>query len=180
MNKLIVFFLFMLVGSGILVGVMAGGGGIATTYLASNITDSDLYIPVTTTRDFLNEDYVVIGNEKILYTSINATAFLGCTRGYENTEATAHTAGVKVYTARASAINNAMGFNMVAVQDKLGWAAILAIPLMFFVRTIPQIFKMTTTLLTGDLAIIAWFFYAMAAGFVVTLALAIIGVRRVV
>jgi len=48
------------------------------------------------------------------------------------------------------------------------------------VNTVPQILKMSTQLLTGNLAIISVFFYAMTAGFIITLALSIIGSRRVV
>lgn len=180
MNKLIVFFLFMLIGCGILVGIVAGGGGVVTTTLAADVNAENLTLNVTDTTDFLSEDYVIIGNEKIFYTGKTTTLFTGCTRGYDDTVAIAHSAGAAVYTAEASSINYALGFNIVAVQDQLGWAAIIAIPFMFFVRTIPQIMRMTTALLTGDLAIISWFFYAMVAGFIVTLAMSIIGSRRVI
>jgi len=178
MNKLIVFFLFMSVGCGLLVGIVAGGGGVTTTYLASNVSSNGTSLNVTSTSGFLGEDDVIIGLEKIHYANINSTAFLNCTRGYGGTPATVHLTGVKVYTERASAINNALGFNIGAMQDSLGWAAIIAIPFRFFVTTIPHVIKMSTTLLVGDLAIISWFFYAMAAGFVITLAMALIsGIR---
>jgi hypothetical protein len=178
MNKLIVFFLFLLVGCGILVGIVAGGGGVTTTYLTSNVSSNETWLNVTSTSGFLDEDDVIIGAEKIRYANINSTAFLNCTRAYGGTTAAAHVTGVKVYTERASAINNALGFNIGAMQDSLGWAAIIAIPFRFFVTTIPHVIKMSTTLLVGDLAIISWFFYAMAAGFVITLAMALIsGIR---
>lgn len=180
MNKLIVFWLVMLVGTGMLVGIMAGGGGIVTTDLSSNVTSSAVALPVLTTTDFLDEDFVIVGEEKVFYTSVNGTTFLGCTRGYDGTTASAHEEGARVYTATASSVNSALGFNIVAVQDQWGWASIVALPIMFFMRTVPQIVRMSTNLLTGDLAVLAWFFYAMAAGFVVVLALTIIGSRRVV
>ena len=169
----------MLIGCGILVGVIAGGGGIVSTTLAANITATNTTIPVLDTTDFLDSDYVMCGSEKIFYSGKTDTTFTGCTRGYDETTEAIHIIGSSVYTADASAINYAMGFNIVAVQDSLGWAAILAIPLMFFIRTIPHIIQMTNNLLTGDLAIIGWFFYAMIAGFIITLAMAIIGSRRV-
>lgn len=180
MNKLIVFFLTMLVGCGILVGVVAGGGGVVNTKLSGNITATNATVPVESTDEFLSEDYIIIGSEKIFYTGKTDATFTGCARGYDNTEEAKHTIGARVYTAYASSLNYAMGFNLIAVQDELGWAAIVAIPIMFFIRTVPQIFRMTTTLLTGDLAIISWFFYAMAAGFIVTLAMTLIGMRRVI
>ena len=169
----------MMLGCGILIGIIAGGGGVATTDLTATVSSNQTYLPVKTTTDFLDEDYVVVGQEKIFYTSKNSTAFLSCTRGYGNTTVSEHLAGARVYTATASAVNNALGFNMVAVQDEWGWAAIIAVPFMFFTRTVPQIIRMSTNLLTGDLAIISWVFYVMAAGFVITLALAIISARRV-
>lgn len=180
MNKLIVFFLFMMLGCGIFIGIMGGGGGIVNTYLTDNITATNTTLPVFSTTDFLSEDYVIIGVEKVFYTGKTATTFTGCERGYGNTTAVSHDAGARVNTAVASAINYALGFNIVAVQDSLGWAAIIAIPLMFFIRTVPHIIVMSTNLLTGDLAIISWVFYIMAAGFIVTLAMTLIGSRRVV
>ena len=179
MNKLVTFFLFMLVGCGFLVGIMGGGGGVVNTYLTTNVTANMTYLPVASTTDFLQEDYVMIEAEKVFYEDTNSTAFLNCTRGYENTTAAWHGTGTRVNTAVASAINYALGFNIIAVQDELGWAAIIAIPIMFFARTIPHIFHMSTNLLTGNLAIISWMFYIMAAGFIVTLALSLIGSRRV-
>ena len=168
----------MLVGCGVLVGIVAGGGGVVTTLLASNVTNNATILVVDSTDDFLDEDYVIIGAEKVFYTGTTDTQFTGCDRGYDDTTAATHVTGDRVYTATASSINYAMGFNIVAVQDELGWLSIIAIPVMFFIRTIPQIFRMTTTLLTGDLAIISWFFYAMAAAFMITLAMAIIGGMR--
>jgi len=179
MNKLIVFFLFMLVGSGLLVGVVQGGSGVVNTRLSANITATDTTLPVLTTTDFLDEDYVIIGSEKIYYTGTTANSFTGCTRGYEGTTAFGHVEDAYVYSEKAAALNYALGFDIIAVQDNLGWAAIIATPFMFFVRTVPQVLRLGTQLLTGDLAVIAIFVYCMAAGFVITLALAIIGSRRV-
>lgn len=161
----------MLIGCGILVGAMAGGGGVTTTYLSQNLSVNATTVYVDSTTDFLSEDYVIIGSEKIFYTNKSSTTFTGATRGYADSTARSHLAGAMVYTATSSAINDAMGFNIVAVQDELGWLAIIAVPIMFFVRTIPNIFQMSTNLLTGDLAIISWFLYAMSAGFLITLAL---------
>lgn len=180
MNKLIVFFLFMLVGCGILIGIMGGGGGVTNTVLSADLSANATVVNVTSTKDFLSEDYVFIENEKVFYTGKTDTSFTGATRGYANTTATSHDSGTRVNTATASAINYALGFNIVAVQDTWGWASILAIPIMFFIRTIPMVIRMSTNLLTGDLAIISWVFYIMAAGFIVTLAMTIIGSRRVV
>ena len=170
----------MMVGCGFLIGIMGGGGGVVNTYLTDNVTYNMTILPVASTADFLNEDYLIVEAEKVFYEAKNSTAFLNCTRGYANTTAAYHDEGTRVNTAVASALNYALGFNIVAVQDSLGWASIIAIPIMFFIRTVPHIFRMSTDLLTGNLAIVSWIFYVMAAGFIVTLALTIIGSRRVV
>lgn len=169
----------MLLGTGILLGVMAGGGGTVTTDLSANVSANQTYLPVLTTTDFYCPDYVISGSEKIYYTSYNATAFLSCTRGYGGTTAAVHLAGARVYTPSAAAMNNAVGFNIVAIQDDWGWASFIAIPLMFIVATLPHIIKDGASLITGDLAIIMWFYYAMAGAFIITLAWTVFVGRRI-
>ena len=169
----------MMVGCGILVGIIAGGGGVVATDLTATINATVTVLPVSSTTDFLDEDSVMVGSEEIYYTDINDTSFIDCTRGYDDTTGKPHIIGAKVYTQRAAGLNYALGFSIVAVQDSMGWLAIIAIPFLFFVNTIPQILRMSTQLLTGNLAIISVFLYCMAAGFIITLALSIIGARRV-
>lgn len=179
MSKLVTFFLVMLLGTSILGGVMHGGGGVVAAPLASDINATDTTIPMTTTTDYLDTDYVIIEGEKILYTGRTATSLTGCTRGHDGTTAFSHEAGALVYTADASAINNALGFNMAAQQDSIGWLTVLAIPFNFFAITIPRIIRMNLEFLVGPLAIIGWLWLAMAAGFVITLALMLISGLRV-
>jgi len=178
-TKTVTFFLVMLIGCSILGAIMQGGGGIVTTELTSDITAEDLTVPVTSTTDYLGADYVIIGGEKILYTGKTAVSFTGCTRGYGNTEASAHPSGALVYTADAGAINNALGFNVAATIDSMGVIAFVAIPIQFFVITVPRIVRVNMTFLSGGLAIIGWMWLAMCAGFIITLAMSIIGARRV-
>jgi hypothetical protein len=178
-NKLIAFFLFMMLGTGILLGIMAGGGGIVTTDLTANVTANQTYLPVLSTLDFYTPDYVIIGKEKIYYTSLNDTDFLSCTRGYGNTTAASHLAGARVYTAQSAAMNNAVGFNILAIQDDWGWASFIAVPILFIVATLPHIIKDGANLITGDLAIIMWFYYAMVGAFIITLAWTVFVGRRV-
>jgi len=178
-NKLIAFFLFMMLSIGILLGIMAGGGGIVTTDLTNNVTADQDYLPVISTSDFYTQDFVIIGTEKIYYTSFNDTAFLSCTRAYGSTTAAAHPAGGRVYTPSAAAMNNAVGFNIVAIQDDWGWASFIAVPILFIVATLPHIIKDGANLITGDLAIIMWFYYAMVGAFIITLAWTVFVGRRV-
>ena len=179
MSKLITFFLLALLLCSIFGAIMQGGGGIQVTSLTSDITAEDAALPVSKTTDYLGSDYVVIGNEKIFYTGKTADSFTGCTRGYDGTTASAHASGASVYTADASGINNALGFNIAAEQDSMGWWATITVPFKFFTVTVPRIIRMNMSFLSGNLSILAWIWFTMAAGFIITLALALAGGRRV-
>ena len=148
MTKTVTFFLIMLVGCSILGAIMQGGGGIVVTDLTSDITATDTTIAVTSTVDYLGADYVIIGEEKILYSGTTATSFTGCTRGYDGTDAEAHSTGALVYTADASSINNALGFNIAAVQDTMGLWGTITIPFRFLFQTLPRIARMNIFLST--------------------------------
>jgi len=159
---------------------MAGGGGIVAAALSEDVTATSISLPLDGgTADYINEDYVIIGEEKILYIGKSETALLGCSRGYDGTDAVPHYEGDIVYTADASAVNNALGFNIAAVQDSMGWWGTITIPFRFLFQTLPRIARMNMSFLTGSLAIIGWFWFAMAAGFFITLALSLAGARRV-
>lgn len=179
MSKLITFFMFMFIGATILSAVMEGGGGIVDTTLTSSIDEDDVTLNVNSTTDFLEDDYVLIGSEKIAYTGVTSTTFTGCTRGYEGTTATAHVLGSKVYTRDTSFINNALDFDIAATADDMGWWAVITIPFNFLTKTLPNIVGMNFSFLTGDLAIIGIMFFSAGIGLLVTLALSLAGGRRV-
>lgn len=169
----------MFLGATILSSVMEGGGGIATTKLSAGIDDAVVVLPVTSTAGFLGADYVVIEDEKILYTGTTPNSFTVCTRAYDGTIAKAHSSGSNVYTAEASAVNQALGFNIAATADSMGVWAALTIPFYFLTKTIPRIIVMNFSFLSGQLALVGWFFFAMAAGLVITLAIYLAGSRRI-
>ena len=175
MSKLVTFFLIMLLGCSILGAIMQGGGGIEVTELTANITSTDTTLPVSKTTDFLTTGFVVIGNERIGHIGKTSTTFIGCIRGFGNTTAVAHYDGDLVYTADASAINNALGFSITAMQDSYGWFSVVTIPFNFFIVTIPRIIRMNMSFFSGPLSIIGWLWFAMAAGFIITLAMMLIG-----
>lgn len=63
----------------------------ATTNLDGALTDSATTITVDSTTGFPTTDSViVIGSERIFYTGTTATTFTGCTRGYDDSTAAAH------------------------------------------------------------------------------------------
>lgn len=169
----------MLIACSILGAIMRGGGGIVATELTSDVAVGDFILEVDSTRDYLSQDYVFIGEEKVLYTGKGDTTFTGCERGYDGTEAAPHYEGDMVYTADASAINNALGFNIAAVQDSMGWWGTITIPFRFLFTTLPKIARMNMSFLSGSLAILGWIWFAAVAGFFITLALALAGSRRV-
>lgn len=179
MQKAITFFLVMLIGCSVLGAIMRGGGGIVAAALSDDITAVNTTIPMESTTDYLSQDYVIIGEEKVLYTGKTDTTLTGCTRGYDGTDEEAHSEGDLVYTADASAVNNALGFNIAAITDSMGFWGTITIPFRFLFQTLPRIARMNMAFLTGSLAIIGWIWFAMAAGFFITLALTLAGGRRV-
>lgn len=158
---------------------MEGGGGIVAIPLTVAVDSDDTTLTVASTTDYLGADYITIGSEEILYAAKNATQFTGCTRGYNGTTAAPHAIGDMLYTKEASSINNALGFNIAATTDTMGWWATISVPVLFFIKTVPHIIMMNYSFLSGSLAIIGWFFFAAGAGFVITLALYMAGGRRV-
>lgn len=179
MSKLIAFFMFLFVGCTILSAIMEGGGGVVSTQLTSTIDSDDTTLSVTSTADFEDDGNVMIGSEKIAYTSKTSTTFAGCTRGEDETTARAHASGAMVYTEEASIVNNAMGFDVAATADSMGWWAVVTLPLKFMTTTLPNIIVMNYSFLTGELGIIGWFFFAMGIGLVITIALQLAGGRRI-
>lgn len=182
MAKLVTFFLIVFTGMAILSGIMEGGGGIVATQLNGDLTAAATTVIVDDVDGYLSADYIVIGDEQILYTGTTTAPsprFTGCTRGYGGTEAVAHADDSRVYTASASAINNALGFNIAATADSMGLWATITVPWNFLSKTMPRIIMLNWSFLAGELAILAYFFFAAAAGLIITLALYLAGGRRV-
>jgi len=158
---------------------MEGGGGIVAVELATTIDSDDTTIEVASTADFRDDEIIIIGDEHIMPGSTTSTTFLTCTRGYDDTTAVAHTAGAIVYTHGASMINNAMGFNVAATADEMGFWAVVTIPFNFMTKTLPHVVSMNYSFLTGEAGIIGWFILALGAGMIIALALQLVGGRRV-
>lgn len=180
MAKAIAFMLLLYFGMALCVGILAGGGGYAATSLTADIGDDDDTLQVVSTDGFLSsEDYVEVEGEKILYDSLTNTTFEDCTRGYESTKAESHSTGAMVYTTSASTINYALGFNIAATADTMGLWSIIAIPFYFFTKTLPRLVVMPYQLFSGDLMIIAVILVIIQIAIVITIALSLIGSRRV-
>lgn len=177
MHKLLMTFGILLLITGVLSGIYAGGGGVVAVALAEDVTDTDVVLLVEDTTDYLSADVVTLGGEHIAYSSTNATAFLGCTRGYDDTTAASHAAGSMVYTMTANAVNNIFGFNIALTTESLGLLAVPVVLGSFFAITIPYLITLNINFLTGDLAILGAVFLISGGMFLITLALVVFGRR---
>jgi hypothetical protein len=175
-GKAITFFLLALLAFGLYMAVLNGGGGVADTTLTATISTNDTTIPVVSTTGFLSSDYIYIGNEEILYSSNNATAFLGCTRGYGQSEVATHAAGAAIYTGEVSSINQALGFNIGQVITGWGPLCIIIIPVNFLTMTIPRMIAQSAAFFSGSIgqAILGAIWMCLIAGFIICLAIILI------
>jgi hypothetical protein len=174
MHRLLVTFLIVFIGCSILAAIMHGGGGIVSTVLTEDVSANATTLPATSTSLFADTDIVRIGNEKILYSSKNSTAFFVYTRGYDDTLAEAHDAGRRIYTTEAGVVNDALGFNMGATIETGGMWGLIMLPINFFTNTLPHLLVLNLDLFkTAELQFIAIFWFAAGIALLVTLAIQI-------
>lgn len=173
MGRAVAFFVFCFAVGAIITGVMQGGGGISVTSLTSAVSASATTIPVSSTKGFLGSSVVWIGDEQIDYSSTDANNFLSCTRGYNGSTAATHSSGDKAKTGDSQTVNQALGFDIVKETERFGPASAISIPVRIMTTTLPRLFVSNFYFLQGDLAPLALFFYASAAGLIVTIALAV-------
>lgn len=180
MGKLLAALIFLFIGSTMLSAIMEGGGGVLAVELSQDILAGNTTIPVSSTTDFLDSDYIYIGNEKIAYSGKTSTTFTGCSRGVAGTTATAHSAESMVYTDGASVVNDALGFSVEATADSMGWWATLTIPFKLLFHTIPRILVMNYSFLVGTLGVIGYFIAGTwGASLILVIALSLAEGRRV-
>ena len=173
-HKLLTAFLLVFVGCSILGAIMQGGGGIVSTVLASNVTANTTYIPAAGTTLFASKDVISIDSEKMLYTSKNASGFIVDTRAYDDTDADTHETGARIYSAEASVLNDALGFNMAVELETGGTWGIITLPIKFFTNTLPHLVMLNVNFLkTPELSLIAIFWFAAGIALLVVLAIQI-------
>ena len=150
--------------------------------MTAAIDDDDDTIPVSTTEGFSNTGIIVIGDERIAYSTIGVTSFgetLGqpLVRGAQDTDAVAHSVGAGVRTVEGGMMNDAVTYNIAVIADATGlWAAVtigLAI-----LRLLVSFFILPISFLGTDLAIIGVIWWAMVAGMIISLGIALAGGRR--
>ena len=96
----------------------------ASTTLSSGINDSVATIPVVSAAPFPTESVVSIGDEIVKYTGKTSNSLTGCTRGYDNTSAASHLAGVVVDGNLVAAHHNLLRDEIIAIETALSRNAV--------------------------------------------------------
>lgn len=155
----------------------------AVTALDGAIDDDDVTITVDSTSGFLGADVITIGDEYVAYAGKTDTEFTGCTRGYDissedTSEPAGHGDGSEVFTTSASVLNSALNFNVASTAATFGALSVVVLPARFFTHTLPNLIAWNFSFLQGDMAFVAYFFFAVSIGLVVVLALYMIQVAQ--
>lgn len=184
MGKAIMFFAFMWVICSIAGGVLSGEVTMASTHLTADITaNSTAAISVASTTGFPEPGIIQIGDERIAYASTTATTFKGnlaspLIRGTQSTTSAAHSAGDGVRTREGSMLNAAIDYHIATLTDAAGVMAFVQIPIAVF-GLIKNFVASPLSFLGTDLEILSVFWMVMVLGLVVSVAMAVIGGRRV-
>lgn len=155
--KLIAAFCALFFVGTLLSAAMEGGGGFNTTYLTTDISENAVTIPVSSTQGFLEADYVVIGNEKIRYTSKSDTQFnIPATngRGYDGTEAEDHSENAFVLSQESDVANQMLGYNIATTGTTVGSISLGVSLTRFLFTSIPRLVTWDYAWLQGDMTII--------------------------
>lgn len=175
LTRLLLAFLIVFVGCTFLGAIMAGGGGIVSTDLSSDISSSAEFIPADDTEAFADKDVLMIEEEKILYNSLNSTGFIVYERGYDDTVAVNHTAGVTIYTESGGILNAALGYNVGVELETSGTLGIIQLPIRFFTTTLPHLVVLNVNFLNDNpaLQIIGIFWLCAGIGLLIDLSIRI-------
>jgi len=164
--------------------MLQGHISMATTALTAAIDDSATTITVSSTNGFPAAGIIVIGDERIAYSTTTATQFKGTTwsplvRGTSDTTAANHSIGDRVRTVESAMMNQSAAYNIAVIADSSGaWSAITVS--LAVMRLIGSYLILPTSFLGTDLQIIAYLWWIGVAGMVLSIGLALAGSRRVV
>lgn len=173
-HRLLLTALIVFIGTSFLAAIVQGGGGIVSTVLTEDIDEDDMVWPVASTSLFNDADIVRLGNEKALYSSKNATAFIIYERGYDGTTPEAFEAGRRVYSTEAGVLNDALGFNLGVTIETGGTWGLVMLPINFFTHTLPHLAVLNANLFkTPELSIIAIFWFGFGIALIVVIAIQI-------
>lgn len=163
--------------------VMAGQIDFARTRLTVAVTATDTSIPVVSTEGFPDVAILVLGGERIGYSSTTATTFDGSLaqpmlRGTQDTEAVAHLEGRQVTTIPGAMMNTAASYHIAVMADAAGLQAFIAKPLAFF-QLIGSFLFLPLSFLGTDLQILTILWAVIGIGMTVSLFISLAGGRRV-
>ena len=178
-HRLVLTAIIVFIGCSFLASVMQGGGGIVSTVLTADMDEDAMSIPVVSTALFNSRDIIRLGNEKILYSSKNATAFIVQTRGYGDTGVEEYEAGRRIYSTEAGVINDALGFNVGVEIETGGTWGLINLPVNFFIHTLPHLIVLNANLFkTPELIFIPilWFGFGIALLIVLAIQIAPIAI----
>jgi len=189
LSKLITFMIYMWLAVVIAGGVVQGSTvSVATTTLVTAIDDDDTTITVRSTAGFPNVGFINILDERIGYSHTTATTFTQTMvvgdvvnpviRGAEGTVAVAHVAGELVRTTESAILNQSLSYKLATMSDASGIVAFVTIPYAF-ISLIITFLTLPIGFLGTDLQIIAYIWGALSIGVIATIAISLVGGRRV-
>ncbi len=184
MSKALAFVFFTWLFVTIAGNVLMGDGPMVATRLTAAISAAEhTSIPVSSTQGFSAPGIVVIGDERIAYSSKTATAFTDTVaspmaRGAQSTTVAAHVTGSVVRTVENSLLNQSAAYNIAVVADASGiWAALtIGLALM---RLLGNFIFLPLSFLGTDLQLLGYVWVCVSLGLLVTFGLALAGSRRV-
>lgn len=184
MHGAMTFFVFVFIVCQMVV-IAISGGGMAVTYLSSDVDADDTTLTVTSTANTLSASgsvpaYLVIqdgGKEVVSYTGKTDTTFTGVVRGVadpqtgEQYEASTHPTGAKVMTTNVGAIDSFMGYNVGGAQGVIGTVKVVVASGVAILRNLPRMLAWDYPWFRGQAAILRFPLFALSAGFVWAIAM---------
>jgi hypothetical protein len=172
MSKIIAAIITSAILFSIIGGWMEGAGGLVATQLSAGLSATATSVSADTTG-WLASDIFTIDDETFAYTSIDATHFLGVTRGVYDTTPAVHKSGAYVYSQSTAAINRALGYNVAAIAVSNGLYTVAVVPYKFFTVTLPYCISSDYPMFDGYMVIVRYIFMAIGVSVIIIIAIAI-------
>lgn len=162
---------------------MTGSVDLTSTVLTQTLSDSGDVVTVAGTEGFPAPGVIVIGAERIWYSSTDTTHFTGnfarpLVRGADGTDNVTHLAGSGVRTPTTSILNNALDYDIALLTDTSGIMAFVVMPLALLDLLKSFIF-LPIGFLGTDLQFLTVIWAIVVLGVIVAIIVAMSGGRRV-
>jgi hypothetical protein len=135
-------------------GAVEGQSNMAITTLTVKIektlgTGDMLY--VTDNTGFVNSGYIMLGNEKISYSSkFLTTSFIIDARGYSGTKVEAYSVGTKIYSPEMGALAAILGYDVISDSGAGGPMVMLNLGQGIVLHAIPKVLSFDYIFLSGE------------------------------